>query len=149
MRKFLFSLEALLDLRRNQENLAYKALLEAQLILIKSLAFYEELEKEKEALEEAIKREQKITSDVLKLANQYEFFRILEERIESQKSLLLSARKEMDNRRQELAISIQKRKMIENLQEKKKGEWEYILEKQERVFFDELATIRFLRSVHK
>lgn len=146
MKKFRFSLETLLELRQNQENLAYKALLEAQLVLTKSLSSLEELEKEKKDLEKEIQKEQMAPSSAATLADQYEFYRTIEKRIEYQKSLVREARQEMDNQRQALAIAIQKRKMMENLQEKKFSEWEYNLQEQERAFFDELATMRFLRN---
>lgn len=146
MKKFQFSLATLLEVLRNQENLAYKSLLEAQLVLTKTCESLENLEKKRNALINTIHSEQKSPSTVSTLANQYEFFQFLEKRIKNHEILVQHAQIEMDTRREKLTTAVQKRKMMENLQEKKYNEWDYNLQEKERTFFDDLATIRFLRD---
>lgn len=146
MKKFQFSLETLLEVRRSQENITYKGLLEAQMILTKMIFSLEVMQQERNELEKGILEKKDTFSRADAVASQFDYLLFLGNRIQNQKKIIEEAREKMDKQRQELAIVIQKRKMIENLKDRKYAEWDYNLKEKERAFFDELATMRFLKQ---
>lgn len=146
MKKFHFSLEALLEYRRQQENKAYKEFLETRLVFEKNLDILDNLIQEERILNEAIRQNEKQLPDLLQLECQFDYLQLLGQRIAKQKSRVNEAKKNMEKQRKELTFALQKRKIIENLYERKFSEWEYTLQEKERSFFDELAAIRFLKD---
>lgn len=146
MKKFIFSLQTLLEVRQKQENIALKELLDARLILQKTLAMLEELEKLKNSIKDEIRYNEARSFNPYEAGQYFQHLRNIKRRIANQERYVLEAKESMEQKRKLLTQAIQKRKMIENLQEKKFTEWEHEIQSKDQAFFDELATIRFLRD---
>lgn len=146
MKKFRFSLSALLNVRRLKEEIAQKNLLESQLSLQKEMAALEALKKEYQGLQQEIRQVQKIMRYTQPLAQRQEFLNVIKERIKEQLNIVEFAKSNVEMKRREVVRAMQQRKIIENLREKKFSEWETEFYDQERKTFDELATMQFGRK---
>jgi flagellar export protein FliJ len=70
----------------------------------------------------------------------------LKNKITRQKNLVAEAEASVERQRKEVVKAMQKRKIIENLQDKKYSEWETLNFNLERASLDELATMRYSKS---
>jgi len=146
MKKFQFSLSALLDVRRLKEEIAQKNLLETKLVLQREMAALEALQQEYHAAQERIRKTQKKMRSPEPLARLYEYSDDIKKRIKAQQKLVEVAKSNVELKRKDVVYSMQQRKIIENLRDKKLSEWEAEFIDMERKTFDELSTMRYGRK---
>lgn len=142
MRKFKFSLSALLEVCFRKEEIAQNKLKEA----------HQELKKNEDTLRTLILDEQKTQGhlrQVLAMAFKAEqicgFFEYLAQiklKVHEQKRLIKEARLNVEQKRQLMLLAMQQRKILENLKEKKYMEWQRDFDGKEQKFFDELSSSR-------
>ena len=146
MKKFQFSLETLLKVCRKRENTAQETLLVAQLALQSKRKdlFYLELQKKK--VNKEIQQSQKMFYSIDQKITHLNYLKALEKRILDQQGKVARAARETEDKRHLVVLAMQKRKTIENLEEKCYNEWKYETNEKEKAFFDDIATIRFTRN---
>lgn len=142
----MFSLTTLLHVRRQQEELAHKNLLEAHLVLRKITVILQELHKELENLREQIRQSHKKRQNYSDLASYYRYMDVVKKKIERQGILVKEAEASVERQREDVVKAMQKRKIIENLRDKKLAEWESDNFDLERASLDELATMRYAKG---
>lgn len=152
MKKFLFSLETLLQVCKQKEEIAQKELLKAQLHFQEEIRLLEEIQKKIEFLNRKI-RETQLQDPILEDLKSYRIYLESElKKLTLQYSRTEKACRHLENKRNHLILTMQKRKVIENLKEKKFDEWVLSGQNQEKKSFDELSTMHYARqqnSLHK
>jgi flagellar protein FliJ len=149
MKKFQFSLSALLKIRIKKEEITHHNFLEALQVLRK---IEEELQKliiEFQKVNNEIRQIQKKIRSREELIDFFEYSNSLKRRIKNQKDIIKEAQFGVEIRRKEVLSAMKERKIIENIKEKKFEEWENEFFEQERKAFDELATIQFESKIRK
>lgn len=146
MKKFRFSLSTLLKVRREKENIARKNLQEAHLFLNKMTNALKDLENQRDGVFESLRQEQRMAHHTAIITDHFNYLALLKKKIVNQHILIEEARYQLELQRKAVIKAMQDRKIIENLSEKQYAEWEYNMNEQEKMFFDELATIRFLHK---
>jgi flagellar FliJ protein len=145
MKKFQFSLSTLLQVRSQQEEIAHKNLLDSHLVLNKMNHQLIELFQELEKIQTQILQKQcnQFPAD---LSEYYLYLEMLKKKIARQKNLVDEAEVSLERRRKEVVRAMQRRKIIENLRDKKYSEWETTNFNSERSSLDELSTMRYSKS---
>lgn len=146
MKKFKFNLSTLLQVRGEAENEAHRELLKAHIHLKKMLKSIEDLETEYILLNEEVERKQKKAFSAEKLSDQHDYLMKLEQRIKLQVEEVVKAQINLEEKRLLVVQAIQKKKTIENLQDKQYAVWENEYLIKEAAFFDEVSTIYFIRE---
>lgn len=146
MKKFRFSLSTLLKVRLEKENIARKKLQEAHLFLNNMTNALKDLEDQRDRIFESLRQKQRIAHHTTVINDHFNYLALLKKKIVNQHILIEEARYRLELQRKALIKAMQERKIIENLSEKQYAEWEYNMNEQEKIFFDELATIRFLHK---
>jgi|EndMetStandDraft_5_1072996.scaffolds.fasta_scaffold54056_2 flagellar export protein FliJ len=146
MKKFAFSLATLLQFRRQQEEIAHKNLLETHLVLRKFIILLEEMALELDDVLKQTAHAQVEKKHPASIALFYHYMDHLKNKITRQKNLVAEAEASVERQRKEVVKAMQKRKIIENLQDKKYSEWETLNFNLERASLDELATMRYSKS---
>jgi flagellar protein FliJ len=146
MKKFRFSLATLLEVRRQKEIVERKNLLEAHLVLQKAITGLNELENQRLEFLDILRQKQMPVVEMRELTEYFDYLEVIKKRIVLQQEIINDALESIENQRKVVVVAMQKRKIIENLREKKFAEWEYEAQSQEKAFFDELTTIRHTYS---
>lgn len=149
MKKFQFLLQTLLEVRQQKETVAYTDLMEAQLVLQRMIKIHLDLENELQRQTCFIEEKKVKSIPAVELASDIEYGLLLNKKIMHQQDIINKTLDFVENKRQSLIDAMQKRKIIENLREKRHAEWESEFQSVEKTFFDELATIRFVRKSAK
>lgn len=146
MKKFNFELSSLLKYRNEVEQLRKKQLFLAQTDLHNAFDHLRKYEKELERLRQEFNTHNQefiILSDVTAY---FSYSQLLKSKMDQQKKEIQRYQQIFETKRQAAIQAMQKRKIVENLQEKQYAAWEHDYLENEKSFFDELATIRFMRS---
>jgi len=141
MRKFSFSLQAVLNVREIAEDLAKQRLAHAQ----------QQFESEREKLrlmEDEWVQVCKVSGGDLEQIRQNHYYReMLKNRIESQKSIVLQ-KQSLIKKAQEKAIMAEKdRKVLENLKALQVKEYQQMVLTEEQKFLDEIAVLRYAGNI--
>ena len=142
MKKFNSRLTTFLKIKQEREETARKKLFS----LVHQL---EEMEIRGKGFDDEIEHlaqknsESSLSIDQLKATA--EFITLLQEKKNQLKKLIQKKSKEVEKARLEFVKSTKEKKVIENIEDKKKTLWRKEGEKQEDNFFDEISTTRFLK----
>ncbi len=143
MGKFVFKLQAVLNLKKqiesNMKNELGKAVqeLERQKIILLDI----ETERDEYIGEINSKSSSGISVGLLKEYSSY--ISLLKDRIELQKNNVRRAQKSVDKCREQLVTAVQERKMMEKLREKKYEEYIKEQQKMEQKVIDEIASFNY------
>lgn len=146
MKQFNFPLKTLLEVRKQKEILARKDLFEAHLQMKKMLDGLYALLREWKNLIETLKTNQNEKMPAHKLMENFEYFRLLKNKIDLQNKNLKESKISIEFHRKAVIEAMQRRKIIENLKEKKSAEWEAENLNQEKMHIDDLATTRYTHA---
>jgi len=144
---YRFTLEALLNHRRHQEEACQKELAQARRRLTDERAKLERKKREKqESLEklQAKKKESTTVSDIILHLN---YIQQLSKDIEDQAMHVHKTVKLADQKRHELISVMQKRKTLKKLKYKEQQAYQQKLMQDERKLMDEIASIRHDRKM--
>lgn len=140
MRRFVFSLQKVLDYRQRLEEQAIRAFAEAQRQLHNEQAVLEHLLLSREACLNLSHRTHRLTVEMLDVEQKY--LSVLEERIQQQHQRIEEAKALLERRRQELIVAQRERKILERLREKQYELWRQELLRAEQKALDDLASVR-------
>jgi flagellar protein FliJ len=146
MKKFEFSLAALLKLRKKKEELAQTRLLKAEQIFTQEKIQLARLLKEFNTTCQEIRKLHVSSSKANTLEQMYQYLTNLKNKIYKQKEITLEAKYIVEAKRSMLIAAINNRKILENLKEKKLAEWTYEAFNQERKFFDQIGAMQYSRK---
>ncbi len=146
MKKFNFNLASLLKVRHLKEEIAHRNLLEAHLILQKMSMILEKFHRDFDRVTDHIRVLQKNNVHPQSLTMNYDYLEVLKKKIDHQRIIVREAQAILELRRREVMKAMQKRKIIENLRDKKYGEWETLNLNVEKNALDELATMRYPKT---
>ncbi|GIV15901.1 MAG: flagellar export protein FliJ [Armatimonadota bacterium] len=144
MRRFVFSLQKVLDYRQQREEQAVRAFAEAQAQLLHEQAVLHRLLSEREGCLRRSHRRQRLAVELLDVEQAY--LSALEERIEAQRGRVVEAVRVLEEKRQALTQAQRERKALERLREKHYEQWRQEMLRIEQKALDELATARSVRS---
>jgi flagellar FliJ protein len=144
MRRFVFSLQKVLEYRQRLEEQAIRAFAEAQAQLMHEQAVLHKLLIEREECLRCSHRRQHLSVELLAVEQTY--LSALEERIEQQRQRVAEAEKVLEEKRQALIEAQRERKTLERLREKQYEEWRQEWLRTEQKALDELATVRAVTS---
>jgi flagellar FliJ protein len=142
-----FTLEALLNHRRHQEEVGQKELSQSKRLLADEKGKLRRLEIEKrDNIEDLqIKQKEKINvSDIILTVN---YIQQLSEKIAEQTQCVQKANQTVNQKRDELITIVKKRKALEKLKEKERLAYQQKMMQNERKFMDDVASTRFARKV--
>jgi len=144
MRRFVFSLQKVLEYRQRLEEQAIRAFAEAQAQLMHEQAVLHKLLIEREECLRRSHRRQHLSVELLAVEQTY--LSALEERIEQQRQRVAEAEKVLEEKRQALIEAQRERKTLERLREKQYEEWRQEWLRTEQKALDELANVRAVTS---
>jgi len=144
MRRFVFSLQKVLEYRQRLEEQAIRAFAEAQAQLMHEQAVLHKLLIEREECLRRSNRRQHLSVELLAVEQTY--LSALEERIEQQRQRVAEAEKVLEEKRQALIEAQRERKTLERLREKQYEEWRQEWLRTEQKALDELANVRAVTS---
>jgi flagellar FliJ protein len=149
MKKFNFSLQAVLEHRAKEEELAQQE-------LFKALRVVDLLKEEEAAMREDERRlildlEQmrKGKMSVEHYSGSILFHSQLLQSIAYKQDELMKATIQANQTRETLKLKSQERKVLEKLKEKRYKEWQKLIAREESKQLDEIATIRYERGIDK
>lgn len=146
MKKFDFKLAPLLKYREEIEHLRQKELVIAHNQLQHLRDRLTELNAINQNIMEKVRKKEGPIIDPREFSSTFEFLNTLGKRMKTQETEILKAQQRVEEKRKAVISAMQKRKIVENLQEKQYAAWDYEIQEQEKSFFDELATIRYMRD---
>lgn len=146
MKKFNSKLKPLIKYRKEIEHLRQKELFLSQTLFKYASENLHHLQQEAVQLNEDIRNLIKMEEHPSKLSGYYLYLASLKNRIEEQRKEVIKSQQKMEERRRTLIQAMQKRKIVENLNEKQYASWDYATQEEERTFLDELATMRYMRD---
>lgn len=146
MKKFDFKLAPLLKYREEVEHLRRKELFITYTQLQHLRDQLKELELSFIEVSERVNKQESSIIDPPENEAIFEYLRFLGKKIKLQKDEILKVQHKVEERRKVVITAMQKRKIVENLQEKQYATWDYEYQEKEKSFFDELATIRYMRD---
>lgn len=140
MRRFVFSLQKVLDYRRRLEEQAIRDFAEAQRQLEHERATLARLMALRGECLNRSRRTHQLVVEMLDVEQTY--LSALEERIEAQRQRVAEAERVLEERRQALIEAQRGRKMLERLREKHYERWRQEFLRTEQKALDDLATVR-------
>jgi flagellar FliJ protein len=141
-----FTLEALLNHRRHQEEVGQKELAQSERLLADEQGKLHRLENEKRDNIEALQIKQKEKINVSDIILSVNYIRQLSEKIAEQKKSVQKAAQTVDQRRGELIAFVKKRKTLEKLKEKEWLAYQQKMMQNERKFMDDVASTQHARK---
>ncbi len=140
MRRFVFSLQKVLDYRQRLEEQAIRHFAEAQRRLQAEQLLLAQLIQTRQDCLMRSERRHRLPIPMLEVEQTY--LSALEERIEQQVQRVAEAEEALEARRQELVEAQRERKALERLREKHYEQWRQELLRSEQKALDDLATVR-------
>ncbi len=140
MRRFVFSLQKVLDYRQRLEEQAIRAFAEAQRHLENERALLAHLVGMRTRCLAGSPRARTLAVQMLEVEQNY--LAVLEERIIQQRQRVAEAEQALEGRRRELIEAQRERKMMERLREKHFEQWRQEFLNTEQKALDDLATVR-------
>ena len=142
-----FTLEALLNHRRHQEEVCQKELAQTERLLADEKDKLGRLKNEKNHNIEKLQIKQKEKINVSDIILSVNYIQQLSEKIEEQKKSVQQATKTVNQKRQELIAIVKKRKTLEKLKEKEWLAYQQKMMQNERKFMDDVASTRYARKM--
>lgn len=146
MKKFQFTLHALLQFRKEEETHKQKELFLAQTFFEKLVKELNQLTKEFQDIEEEIRSKEQKSLHAAEVVALFDYLKLIRKKIDLLKTNIQEAQYQVNKRRQAVIRAMQKKKVVEHLQEKQLADWTYEYKETEKAFFDELATIRYMQN---
>jgi flagellar FliJ protein len=145
MRKFDFRLKTVLKVREQEELSKRRALTEEEIVLEEAKAKVEQLREETSEVEGELRDQQVSGSRAQDLAAHLAYLHSLQEQsIQSQDRLMLQ-QNITESKRRDVADAQKRKKMIENLKDKRYLQWKHENEIEENKLLDEIAMQQFTR----
>lgn len=142
MRAFRFKFQAVLMVRKREEEKAQAAVQEIHAELLRQEKKLAELQSEVTTTEETLREQQRSTRSAALLGDLQSYLSLAMIKVAEQQDTLMRTQNILLERREVLARTMQERKSIEKLKEKQYAEWQKACARQEAAFLDELGTIR-------
>jgi flagellar FliJ protein len=138
--KFVFKLQAVLNLKKQIEDSVKNELGKAVQELKRQIKILEDIETEREEYIRDVKSQFTSGTSVAKLKQYNLYISLLKEKMDHQKNNIKIAQQSVDNYREQLIIAVQERKMMEKLRENKYEEYLKEQQKEEQKLLDEIAS---------
>lgn len=146
MKKFVFTLESVLDLKRRRE----EALLEELAKKVRAAALAEEalkgLRAERRRAQDEVRELLKGKVELDRVCRGRDYVAGLDERIEAQKLVVQRRQGEVKTCRQQVVVAAQERKTLEKLRERQWEAYQKEYRREEQAFLDEVATQGYARQ---
>jgi flagellar FliJ protein len=142
-----FTLEALLNHRRHQEEVCQKELAQTERLLADEKGKLRRLKNEKRDNIQKLQIKQKEKINVSDIILSVNYIQQLSEKIEEQKKCVREATETVNQKRHELITLVKKRKTLEKLKEKEWLAYQQKMMQNERKFMDDVASTRHARKV--
>ncbi len=146
MKNFDFRLETVLKVRKQEEAVKRKELMEQELLLHNLQKRAELLQEESLAIESDLREQQQGKGSAQNLASHLAYLHSLQEQIILSQDDLMRQKNVTEGKRRMVAEAQKKKKMIENLKEKQYLQWKQEIEQKETEELDEIATLRHTRK---
>lgn len=146
MGKFVFKLQAVLNLKKQIEDSVKNELGKAAQELKRQIKILEDIEIERDEYIHDINSQSTSGTSVGKLKNYNLYISLLKDKMVYQKNNIKNAQKSVDMYREQLIIAVQERKMMEKLREKKFAEYLKEQQKEEQKLIDEIASFNHKRK---
>jgi len=141
-----FTLEALLNHRRHQEEVCQKELARTERLLAAEKAKLRRLKNEKRDNIQKLQIKQKEKINVSDIILSVNYIQQLSEKSEEQIKRVLEATQTVNQKRGELITLVKKRKTLEKLKEKEWLAYQQKMMQNERKFMDDVASTRYARK---
>ncbi len=142
-----FTLEALLNHRRHQEEVCQKELAQTERLLADEKGKLRRLKNEKRDNIEKLQIKQKDKLNVSDIILSVNYIQQLSEKIEEQKKCVQEATQMVNQKRHELITIVKKRKTLEKLKEKEWLAYQQKMMQTERKLMDDVASTRYARKM--
>jgi flagellar FliJ protein len=149
MKRFHFSLEALLDLRKRKEESIKLELAEKQRSIHEAGACMEELRLELTSMQQQQKSSRAHSSDIMAMRQTVSYRNSLKLSMLRTGQKIQTLRGEAEAIRQRLMRATQQRRMLEMMRERKEKQWRKEYLAQEQRFADDVSQQRYIRERRK
>ncbi len=146
MKEFEFRLETVLKVRKQEEAMCRRELVEEELLLRDRQERVDTLERETHDTENALRKLQEKGGKADDLAAHLVHLYAVQEQTMKSQDDLFRQKNATEKKRRAVAEAQKKKKMIENLREKSYLEWKVDVEQRETKNLDEIATQRHSRK---
>ncbi len=143
---FHFRLEALLQHRIRQEDLAKERLREAQMEMDLQRRKLSYLQQKEQQAKRDLSEQKRSATRISDIQLSYTLLQQLGQQLMQNQAILQQSYLKVEERRHAVLEAMKQRKIIENLKERRQQEWEYQAESLEWSLFDELATQSYRRK---
>jgi flagellar protein FliJ len=143
---FVFTLQKVLEHRKNIEEIALRAFSDAMETLNAERMTMNALTEEEKLL---INQWKELTGQVTKISDfslYAEYFKCVQQSLHNQTTIVTEAEKETQRKRESLLDIVKERKILETLKEKRRLAYEARIAEQERKTLDEVAILKFKRE---
>jgi flagellar FliJ protein len=147
IKRFRFRLQALLNIEKNREKQAQIAFQKAMNALRRQEAILEQQEQEYRRGQEAMAKDIQRRATPQALSSYDIYFNGLKRWMEDQRRCIAEAEKAVEAARKELAERTKKRKILDKLRERKKGEHDEESRKVEVSMMDEIGSSMTIRKM--
>ncbi|MBO8127198.1 MAG: flagellar export protein FliJ [Firmicutes bacterium] len=145
MRKFTFTLESVLQVKYRLEERVRAELADTQSRLVEAQQALRRLSQEKGRHQKEMVRIQQGALDIGSLLLAQDYLAQLNRRIQDQQEVIAQIEAELDRKREELVEAQRERKSLEILKDKQWQEYQKAVQREEQLFLDEVAAIRYGR----
>lgn len=145
MRKFTFTLESVLQVKYRLEERVRAELADTQSRLVEAQQALRRLSQEKGRHQKEMARIQQGALDIGSLLLAQDYLAQLNRRIQDQQEVIAQIEAELDRKREELVEAQRERKSLEILKDKQWQEYQKAVQREEQLFLDEVAAIRYGR----
>ena len=146
MKRFQFKFDTLLRVREEKENVAQQKLSSEQQVLQGHLEDKSKLENEGKTVEEDMRFAKESRIDAKAFVDNLNYMEALRSQIAQKQDDVMRQQNVVEEKRTQVKSAMQERKVIENLKEKKYGQWKREVEAAENAFLDEQATQRYYKD---
>ena len=146
MKRFQFKFDTLLRVREEKENAAQQKLSFERQALQEHLDDKGRLENEGKDVEDNMRFAKESRIDAAAFVNNLHYMEALRGKIAQKEDDVMRQQNVVEEKRGEAAAAMRERKVIENLKEKKYGQWKREAAAAESAFLDEQATQRYYKD---
>jgi flagellar FliJ protein len=146
MKKFLFNLQTLLEVRVREEDWAKQELAVALAEIEKVNRKIANLKTEVKYIEEQLVLRQKKSGTITNLTDCVYYLEVLQDKILCQQDERMRLQNVAADKRAAVIEASKKRKALEKLKDKQYAEWEEEYNKQEVALLDESGNVRYIRQ---
>ena len=145
MKRFHFSLEALLKMRKMEEKIVYEDFISSSKKVEEAIAELGKLQLEYDDIEKECRNRQANCEKLTVIRDYFFYLQNLQDKIANKQDLIFFLKNDLGEKRQVFIEAQQNTKAIDLIKEKKYLQWQEKYKKEEIKILDEIANVKYLK----